>query len=652
MQRYLFVLLFISAALSQRAVLPIQANPAQMPQAQATAQEASHQRIGVHMHPAWDTSDRTRLDAASAIGANIIRIGVSWRLLEPQPGQWDTDWYLPQLDMLLSNAQQRGLQVFFMVAETPCWASSATEKDCSNPDSNPDAYKWYPPTSNTDYAAALSFLVEHYDEQVQAWELWNEPNFPRFWGNAPDASAYTALLQAGYRAIKSSNPSAVVLGGSLAGADTAYLTDMYVAGARGFFDALALHPYSGVLAPDDCSNLRWSYGCGVEQIRQTMLDAGDDLPIWFTEFGWSSLDGSGGVGEESQADYLQQAATMLNQWDYVSVAIWYNLVNTGDAASGDREDYYGLFRHDLSPKPAADRFRDLTAAPSASPSAPPPAATNTDNAPAASNGTFADNAFEQVWARTDRPLTEGAAGLQARTWIWGPEPITAAHYEQYREGANGTRLVQYFDKSRMEINDPATGEVTNGLLVMEMIEGRIQVGNEQFEERAPSNQAVAGDPTEVNEQAPTYRSLRHVAFPVKKDHFPNRNGQSVTEVLASDGSVTKNESLAGYNVTFAAYDEQLGHNIPNVFTDYFAQQGIIYEQGSYRQGQIIDWLFAIGLPISEPYWAKVRVNGVEKDVLLQAFQRRVLTYTPTNSPSWRVEMGNVGQHYLRWRYGQ
>jgi plastocyanin len=45
------------------------------------------------------------------------------------------------------------------------------------------------------------------------------------------------------------------------------------------------------------------------------------------------------------------------------------------------------------------------------------------------------------------------------------------------------------------------------------------------------------------------------------------------------------------------------------------------------------------------------VGGVVKDVLVQAFERRVLTYTPANSPAFQVEMGNVGRHYYLWRYG-
>jgi hypothetical protein len=60
----------------------------------------------------------------------------------------------------------------------------------------------------------------------------------------------------------------------------------------------------------------------------------------------------------------------------------------------------------------------------------------------------------------------------------------------------------------------------------------------------------------------------------------------------------------------------------------------------------------MGYPISEPYWARAKVGGVEQDVLVQAFQRRVLTYTPSNPSGWQVEMGNVGRHYYQWRYGR
>ena len=63
---------------------------------------------------------------------------------------------------------------------------------------------------------------------------------------------------------------------------------------------------------------------------------------------------------------------------------------------------------------------------------------------------FADAAFQSVWARTDKPVADGAV---KRGYYWGPQP-GAAKQEAYQQGTGGARLVQYFDKSRMEINDP------------------------------------------------------------------------------------------------------------------------------------------------------------------------------------------------------
>src|SRR3954454_11744375 len=65
---------------------------------------------------------------------------------------------------------------------------------------------------------------------------------------------------------------------------------------------------------------------------------------------------------------------------------------------------------------------------------------------------FTDSAFETVWRRNDLPVATHTA---ARSWTWGPAPL-ASGLEAYADAPNGsgTRLVLYFDKSRMEINNP------------------------------------------------------------------------------------------------------------------------------------------------------------------------------------------------------
>ena len=36
--------------------------------------------------------------------------------------------------------------------------------------------------------------------------------------------------------------------------------------------------------------------------------------------------------------------------------------------------------------------------------------------------------------------------------------------------------------------------------------------------------------------------------------------------------------------------------------------------------------------------------------MVQIFERRALTYTASNPAAFKVEMGNIGQHYFAWRY--
>ncbi len=262
---------------------------------------------------------------------------------------------------------------------------------------------------------------------------------------------------------------------------------------------------------------------------------------------------------------------------------------------------------------------------------------------------FADSAFQAVWQRTDKPVADGRVG---RSWVWGPNPFTEAIQEPYAESPGGTRLVQYFDKSRMEINDPYGNRssqwfVTNGLLVREMVDGRIVTGASSYTPASPSPEAVAGDYAVVNPNCPTYATFQFLSW----QRAESRVGQAATTIIAKDGSTWDDPTKAGYAGTKITYYEgTLGHNVPQVFWDYMNQSGLVYE-GGYRNGKVVDWLFAFGYPITEPYWVRAMVGGVEKDVLVQLFERRVLTYTPANAAGWQVEMGNVGRHYYNWRYG-
>jgi hypothetical protein len=261
---------------------------------------------------------------------------------------------------------------------------------------------------------------------------------------------------------------------------------------------------------------------------------------------------------------------------------------------------------------------------------------------------FGNAAFQRVWERQDRAVTEH---ISDRSWTWGPVPLSDALREPLIEGIDGARTVQYFDKSRMEINDPTADPntswyVTNGLLPIELMTGRMQIGFNQFELRAPASVSVIGDPG----QFPSYADLLHL-YQSPGAVNPGDLGKPATGFLNPDGSISGFNDYATDPATLLVRGEN-NHGVAKGFIDFMDRQGLVYENGRYVRSAVYDPLFVFGLPVTGAYWVKVNVGGTVRPILFQVFERRVLTYNPANPIAFRVEMGNVGMHYYQWRYLQ
>ena len=259
---------------------------------------------------------------------------------------------------------------------------------------------------------------------------------------------------------------------------------------------------------------------------------------------------------------------------------------------------------------------------------------------------YAHPAIEATWARTDKPVIDG---IIARTWMWGPGPFTCAMQESYVEAPGGMRLVQYYDKSRMEITNPGGDQnsiwyVTNGLLVVELITGDRQMGHNDFDSYQPAEVNVAGDADDPN--GPTYKTFGSVL-----NSSPLPVGSTITQTINRAGVVSNDPSLAAQNVTVGHLDAITNHSVAAPFWAFMNSSGTVYQNGALSNANLFpDPVFATGRPITEPYWAQVKVANTVQLVLMQCFERRCLTYTPGNDPAWQVEAGNVGQHYYAWRY--
>lgn len=270
----------------------------------------------------------------------------------------------------------------------------------------------------------------------------------------------------------------------------------------------------------------------------------------------------------------------------------------------------------------------------------------------ASAADFADAAFQRVWTRTDKPVADKTA---VRSWYWGPTP-GETKTEAYAQGAGGTRKVQYFDKSRMEINNPDGDKnsqfyVTNGLLTVELVSGKMQVGNSSFEGRFPAHIPLASDNDDKN--APTYATFTQLANTYLGNHYAtDQTGKAVNNNINRAGITSRDTSKEKYGVKYAHYDTTTQHNIADKFWDFVNLSGqVVGDDGKLTTAKLSDpWFYTTGLPISEAYWANVKIAGKQEDVMIQLFERRVLTYVPSYAPEWRVQMGNIGAHYYDWRY--
>ncbi len=254
--------------------------------------------------------------------------------------------------------------------------------------------------------------------------------------------------------------------------------------------------------------------------------------------------------------------------------------------------------------------------------------------------------FAQAWQRADLPVAAGAA---TRSWLWGPSAFAVTR-EPYQETRAGTRAVAYFDKARLELTNPDRPPddpwaVTSGLLAKELITGLQQVGDARFIRQQPAAVPVAGDPDD--QTAPTYATLGRVL-----DAAPLAEGESIVWTIDRTGRIERQGQLAKYGVVAGPLVAETGHRVASVFWNFLQQRGVVYAGGLFRTDSLFWPPFAVtGFPITEAYWTRAKVAGIERDVLVQCFERRCLTYTPDNPPGWQVELGNVGQHYYRWRYG-
>ncbi|HWX96781.1 MAG TPA: cellulase family glycosylhydrolase [Solirubrobacteraceae bacterium] len=301
---------------------------------------------------------QAEIAAAIKLHAKLVRVEAAWSTFEPSDVRLDAV-ALAGMDRLLAAASAAGIRVIVLVDSTPCWASSAPAPllHRCNPRRTGRANAW-PPRHAADYASFVALLAQRYGTRLAAIEVWNEPDQINqlYFAGPHKVARYATILKAAYRAIKQANPQVPVLAGSLVGSNGVFLRALYAAGIKGYYDGLAVHYYTLVLA-------------AVRQIHEVQVRSGDNTPLWLDEFGWSSCYPRHRIEQEQacvtpaiQALNLRDVLRSLAHVPYVAAEVVYDLQD-------NRAERFGVLTSRGARKPSFDALSGALVSPLANPSA-------------------------------------------------------------------------------------------------------------------------------------------------------------------------------------------------------------------------------------------------------------------------------------------
>jgi len=314
--------------------------------------ETINPKMGVHTRLTDEVEEwkiKRTLEMVREMGAPWIVEYFPWGYYEPRKGHFD--WTHP--DMVVNHALRQGLTVIARLDFVPQWARP---KGTTPRYLDEDHYD--------DFGDFVYAFVEHFKGRVRHFIIWNEPNISFEWGYRPvDPEGYTRLLKVAYSRAKEANPEALILAAGLAPtlapegsewgmSDLEYLQRMYDAGAKDYFDMMAIHAYGWTFPPDDPPAVDKVNFARAELIYQVMVRNGDGhKKCIITEGGWNDHPRwTKAVRPGQRIEYTIRAyEKALEEWDWCeAVALWaFRLPR----ATHTYKDYFTFVDVDFFPKP-------------------------------------------------------------------------------------------------------------------------------------------------------------------------------------------------------------------------------------------------------------------------------------------------------------
>jgi hypothetical protein len=347
----------------------------------AVAGAAPRMYVGFHDDPNFRYEERRTqmLDQAEAANATIVRTLVTWANVAPtRPANatnpFDKAYRFNDIDELVRNSQDRGLEVLITIWGTPKWANGGKTPN-------------YLPKRMADLTNFARAVSSRYSGRfagypfVRFYSVWNESNLQLFLAPQFDSKGksvgprnYARLAAAAYTGIKAGNSRAKVAVGStsshgrdkpLAGNSATHSPGRFAqlvaaANPRLKFDAWAQHPYPFPVSQKPTQLVRYP-NVTLKSFPRFERDLDKwfkrkNVRIWITEYGHEvRQDGEPlGISRAAQASYLGQALSMARADSRVDMFIWFVF---RDHATSTWQS--GLVTRAGAAKPALAKFRAL-----------------------------------------------------------------------------------------------------------------------------------------------------------------------------------------------------------------------------------------------------------------------------------------------------
>jgi len=265
------------------------------------------------------------------MGAEWILATFYWSRIEEQKGTFDFSGY----DDLVDTARKNNKKVAAVLAYATDWLFPEGK------------YKRYISSENVPYFLQyVEETIRHYKGRVDAWSIWNEPNF-MFWDGSD--KEFFELTKLTAQKIRETDPDAYILGGAFWRTPGAFIRKMHNAGALENIDAIAFHPYA--LNPEGSMKV-------YDNFLKVLSEINYHGPVWITEVGYPT----GGrypiikTTPEKFPSYVVKtiAGTAARG---ARILLWYELFNAHNereiSKPNKTEDHYGLAYPDYSRKDGA-----------------------------------------------------------------------------------------------------------------------------------------------------------------------------------------------------------------------------------------------------------------------------------------------------------